>query len=128
MTTASIYLGLKAMIPSVVCDEKENEVVIRCAKNPKMVEQLGRAACTVMGSKAGFVAAPLTGSDLHEIAIPNCYSQAWNLGQVMLKARAMKKDPVQAIVHAENGRILYRGKVMDVIRKTAGINQRIFII
>lgn len=119
MTTASIYLGLDALVPAVVCDEKNNEVVIRSAKNPKNVESLGRAACTVMGSKAGFTSAPLSGSNLKKIAIPNCYSQAWRLGRIMLKAREEKSDPVAAIASAENGTIVFKGKIVDVIRKTA---------
>ena len=72
-----------------------------------------------MGSKAGFVAAPLSGADLHAIAIPNCYSQAWRLGRTVLAARRAKHDVVRAVADAENGRILFRGKVADVRRRTA---------
>ena len=83
MTTAAIYLGIDSLIPSAVCDEKGNETIISQATTPKTVERIGRAACTVMGSKAGFVAAPLKGSTLHKIAVPNCYSQAWRLGRTV---------------------------------------------
>jgi len=119
MTTAGVYLGVKALRPSVVVDEKGHQVIVRSATTPLMVERLGRAACTVMGSKAGFVAAPLTGAELHRIAIPNCYSQAWRLGRTVLTARAAKRDVVRAVVEAENGRVLFEGKISDVRRRTA---------
>ena len=119
MTTAGIYLGIEAMVPSVVADEKGHQVMMRQATTPKMVERLGRAACTVMGSKAGFVAAPLSGTQLRRIAVPNCYSQAWRLGRTVLAARRDKLDVVRAVIGAENGALLFEGKVLDVMRKTA---------
>ena len=63
--------------------------------------------------------APLSGAAVKEITVPNCYSQAWRLGRTVLAARAAQQDPVQAVVAAENGRILFSGKIVDVTRKTA---------
>mmetsp|Transcript_81746 Transcript_81746/g.198121 ORF Transcript_81746/g.198121 Transcript_81746/m.198121 type:complete len:201 (+) Transcript_81746:1-603(+) len=71
-----------------------------------------------MGSMAGFVSAPLRGKDLPHILLPNCYSQAWRLGQSVLRARAAHSDPVQAILESEHGRLLFCGKVVDVSRET----------
>ena len=119
MSTAAIYLGLKAMCPAIVADEKGNVVMVRGATSPKSVENLCRAATTTMGSSAAFVPAPLSGAAVKEITVPNCYSQAWRLGRTVLAARAAQQDPVQAVVAAENGRILFSGKIVDVTRKTA---------
>eukprot|EP01046_Picozoa_sp_COSAG06_P068005 COSAG06_NODE_17882_length_916_cov_0.864137_2_plen_77_part_00 len=37
----------------------------------------------------------------------------------MLAANAVQEDPVSAVVKAENGRIVFSGKIADVTRKTA---------
>ena len=37
----------------------------------------------------------------------------------MLAANAAQEDPVAAVVAAENGRIIFSGKIVDVTRKTA---------
>ena len=119
MSTAAIYLGIDAMRPAVVCDEKGNSVYIRDAISPKAVENLARAATTTMGSSAAFVPAPLSGADVKRVTVPNAYSQAWRLGRTVLAANAAQEDPVSAVVKAENGRIFFSGKIADVTRKTA---------
>ena len=119
MSTAAIYLGLDAMRPAVVCDEKGNSIYIRDATSSKAVENLARSATTTMGSSAAFVPAPLSGSDVKRVTVPNAYSQAWRLGRTVLAANAAQEDPVAAVVAAENGRILFSGKIVDVTRKTA---------
>ena len=110
---------MDAMRPAVVCDEKGNRVLIEDATSTKAVEDLARAAVTTMGSNAAFVPAPLRGEQIKAVAIPNAFSQAWRLGRTVLAARASQSDPVAAVTKAENGRVLFVGKVTDVTRKTS---------
>eukprot|EP01052_Picozoa_sp_SAG31_P014303 SAG31_NODE_884_length_11256_cov_2.889666_3_plen_281_part_00 len=119
MSTAAIYLGIDAMRPAVVADEKGNSVLITDAKDSKAVESMARAVTTTMGSSAAFVPAPLSATQLRDIMVPNAYSQAWRLGKTVLEARAAQTDPIAAIVNAENGQLLFSGKIIDIERKTA---------
>ena len=72
-----------------------------------------------MGSSAAFVPAPLSGADVKRVSVVNAYSQAWRLGKTILSARQAQTDPVAAVVEPENGVVVFKGKVSDVIRKTA---------
>jgi len=73
-----------------------------------------------MGSSATFVPAPLSGADVKKrVSVVNAYSQVWRLGKTILSARQAQTDPVAAVVEPENGVVLFKGKVSDVIRKTA---------
>ena len=60
------------------------------------------------------------------MAVPNAYSQAWRLGRTVLEAQEAQTDPVAAVVQAENGRVLFVGKVVDVTR-TAGAKTSSFL-
>lgn len=72
-----------------------------------------------MGSSAAFVPAPISGGECKRVAVPNAFSQAWRLGRTVLEAQRAQTDPVAAAVEAENGRVLFVGKVIDVTRTSA---------
>ena len=118
MGTPAIYLGLGALRPALVADDKGNAVLVRGAASVEDAEGLARAAVATMGSSAAYVPAPLSGADVKRVAIRNAYSQVWRLGRTVLAARAAGADPVAAAAVAENGRVLFAGKVDDVARET----------
>ena len=72
-----------------------------------------------MGSSAAFVPAPISGVDCKRVAVSNAFSQAWRLGRTVLEAKHAQTDPVAAAVEAENGRVLFVGKIIDVTRTAA---------
>lgn len=54
--------------------------------------------------------------------MPGSLSLAWQLGMALLRAQAGKADPVAAIlgeVYQGTGRLVFQGKVVDVVRHTA---------
>jgi DUF917 family protein len=71
-----------------------------------------------MGCTAGFALPPLTGKQVNEWGVKYTVSQVWRLGKVVLEARAAKSDPVAAILKQEHGKLLFRGKIVDVARWT----------
>ena len=118
MNTFSIY-GLAAS-PAALCDEKGNTVVFREAITTQWLEKLARAATIAMGCTAGLAFPPLRGWQVKQWGVQHSVSHAWRLGQVVFAARADKRDPVQAILAHENGRLLFCGKIVDVARWTTG--------
>ncbi len=106
--------------PSALCDEKGNTAVYFEAVSPLWLEKLARAGTIAMGCTASFALPPITGRQLKSQGVKNTVSQSWRLGEAVMQARAEKRDPVGAILAHEHGKLLFRGKVVDVKRWTTG--------
>ncbi|MET0849837.1 MAG: DUF917 domain-containing protein, partial [Candidatus Rokuibacteriota bacterium] len=61
--------------------------------------------------------APRTGREVKDCGILYTTTKAIRLGDAVRAARAAHRDPVQAVVDAEGGRLLFTGKVRDVARR-----------
>ncbi len=116
MNTFFIY-GLQPW-PGALCDEKGNTVVFSEIESPVWLEKLARADTVAMGCTAGFALPPLTGRQVNEWGVKYTVSQVWRLGEAVMQARADKRDPVAAILERERGRLLFKGKIVDVARWT----------
>jgi DUF917 family protein len=81
------------------------------------MERISRKVCTEVGSIAATCKAPRTGREVKEWGILHTVTQAVRLGRTVLAARARKEDPVEAVLELEDGRLLFRGKVVDVDRR-----------
>ncbi len=114
----SFAIGGLSPFPLTLADVRDNEVIVARAASWKWMERLSRKACVEVGSVAATCKAPRTGKEVKEWGILNTTSQAIRLGQLVRKARRMKSDPIQALLDAENGKALFRGKVKDVNRRT----------
>ena len=66
-----------------------------------------------MGCAAGLSTKPLTGAELQRIAIPGTLTLAWRLGRAVACAHQAKSDPVQAVVQAGQGALLFSGAVLS---------------
>ena len=69
--------------------------------------------CTAMGCAAGLSTKPLTGAELRRVAIPGTLTLAWRLGRAVARAHEAKTDPVQAVVQAGPGALLFSGAVLS---------------
>jgi uncharacterized protein len=116
MTSFFIY-GLEPY-PTALADEKGNRVLFRDATSPVWLERAARAVTIQMGCSAGMAGPPMTVKQARKIAIPGTVRQAWRLGQTVIEARATKRDPVSAVIDREAGKMLMRGKIVDVDRRT----------
>lgn len=109
------------MTPAACADEKGSVVVVQSAPSPLALEEILRPVCTAMGCIAGLATRPLTGKELKAVAVPQTLSCAWRLGRAVLAARAAQCDTATAVCEQyHNGRVVFRGKVIDVDRRTAG--------
>ena len=106
------------MFPLTMADVRDNEVVIARAASWKWMERTSRRICTEWGSVAATCKAPRSGREVKDCGILHTVSQAIALGEAVLAARAGHEDPIAAVLRQEAGRLLFRGKVADVARRT----------
>jgi hypothetical protein len=104
--------------PLTLADVRDNAVVVARAASWTWMERLSRTACVAVGSIAGTCKAPRTGREVKECAILHTTTKAIRLGAVVRAARRAHRDPIDAVLEAEGGRLLFTGKVRDVARRT----------
>src|SRR6266851_3336384 len=95
------------MYPLVLVDVRDNALVVARAASWKWMERLSRTACVAVGSIAATCKAPRTGREVKECAILYSTSKAIRLGQTVQTARRTHRDPIEAIVQAEGGQLLF---------------------
>ena len=105
------------MFPLTLADVRDNEVVVARAASWKWMERISRKACVEVGSVAATCKAPRTGKEVKAYAILGTTTKAIRLGQAVQAARRAHRDPVEAVIEVEHGRLLFRGKIQDVNRR-----------
>ena len=97
---------------------RNNAVIVARAESWKWMERLSRTACVAVGSIASACKAPRTGKEVKECGILYSTSKAIRIGHTVREARRGHRDPIQAVVEAEQGLVIFCGKVNDVNRGT----------
>jgi uncharacterized protein len=105
------------MLSVVLSDIRDNEVIVSRAASAKWMERLSRKACTEMGAVASACKAPRTGREIREHGILHSLSKAIRIGRIVQEARRRREDAVAALVEAESGVLLFKGKVVDIERR-----------
>src|SRR6202011_94943 len=77
-----------------------------------------RKICVEMGSIASTCKAPRTGAEVKEWGIHFTTSKAIGIGARVRAARRDHTDPIAAVLEQACGKVLFRGKVVDVARRT----------
>ena len=106
------------MYPLTLVDVRDNAVIVARAASWNWMERLSRRACVEVGSIASTCKAPRTGQEVKECGILYTTTKAIRLGEAVQAARKAHRDPVQAVIDAERGQLLFTGKVRDVARRT----------
>jgi hypothetical protein len=106
------------MYPLTLADVRDNAVIVARAASWKWMERLSRKTCVEVGSVAATCKAPRTGREVKDCAILYTVTKAIGLGQTVEAARRAHRDPIEAVLEAEGGVLLFRGKVGDVHRRT----------
>jgi DUF917 family protein len=84
----------------------------------KWMERASRKICTEMGSIASTCKAPRTGAEIKQWGIHFTTSKAIGIGRRVREAQRLHTDPIAAVLDEANGKLLFRGKVVDVARRT----------
>lgn len=104
--------------PLSLVDPRGVEGIVAKVPSWKWMERLSRKMCVEVGSIAATCKAPRTGAEVKAWGILHTTTQAIALGQAIRLAQREHRDPVQAILDAEDGRMIFRGKVADISRRT----------
>lgn len=104
--------------PLSMVDPRGIEGIVARVPSWKWMERLSRRMCVEVGSIAATCKAPRTGAEVKAWGILHTTSQAIALGQAIRRAQKEHRDPIQAILDSEKGRLLFRGKVADIARRT----------
>lgn len=116
----SFAIGGLTMYPLALCDVRGQEVIIARTPTPDWAERIGRSVCVELGSIASTCKAPRTGREVKDWAIHGSVSKAIRIGRAVIEARRLHRDPVAAVIGEDGGKLLLRGKVVDVDRRTTG--------
>jgi DUF917 family protein len=104
--------------PWTMVDIRRNSVIFTEAEDWTWMERMTRRVCAVIGSSAATCKAPRTGAEVKRATCLHTLSWALRIGRTVRAARRAHADPVAALVEAERGLVLFRGKVSDVMRRT----------
>jgi len=97
-----------------------SHIFLWASENGLWLEALMRSATVTMGGTATTAGFPVTGAQVKTHAIPKTLTQARQIGRVLLHARRLSRDPVEQLLEVTGGWMLFRGKVVDVNRRTEG--------
>jgi hypothetical protein len=114
----SVAVGELRPYPCVLYDPRGIEAVVTKVPSWRWMERASRKICVEMGSIASTCKAPRTGAEVKEWGIPHTVTKAIGIGLRVREAQRRHEDPVAAILGEGGGKLLFRGKVVDVARRT----------
>ncbi|MCB0185835.1 MAG: DUF917 domain-containing protein, partial [Caldilineaceae bacterium] len=104
--------------PLAMVDAAANKVVLPQTASAQWGERIARTLTVCMGATAGVACMPMSGAQFKRYCIPHTLTLAWQLGKRVQAARKAGEDLPQVIADTLQGRILLRGKISDVNRRT----------
>lgn len=112
--------------PMVMADEYGNAVLVE-SKEAGEVERLGRNMVVAMGGSCCICLYPMRGRDAKRSMVRGTLTLALGLGRTVRTARGKGADPFKSLLEFLRGtdyyqhcRILFEGKVVDMLRETSG--------
>jgi uncharacterized protein len=114
----SVAVGGLRPYPLTTVDCRGIEAIVENVPSWKWMERVSRKICVEYGSIASTCKAPRTGSEVKDWSIPHTITKAIAIGHAVRNAQTKHDDPIEAILSVEPGRVLFRGKVVDVERRT----------
>ncbi len=113
----SVAVGGLKPYPLSTVDVRGLESIVDKVPSWKWMERVSRKICVEYGSIAATCKAPRTGAEVKEWGVHGTTTKAIKIGHAVREAQRRHEDPIAAILSVEPGKILYRGKVLDVERR-----------
>ena len=113
----SVAVGDLKPCPLATVDVRGLEAVVESVPTWKWMERVSRKICVEYGSIASTCKAPRTGAEVKKWGIHGTTTKAIAIGHAVREAQRKHEDPIAAILGVEPGKVLYRGKVVDVERR-----------
>jgi DUF917 family protein len=114
----SVAVGDLRPYPCVLYDPRGIEAVVTKVPSWRWMERVSRKICVELGSIASTCKAPRTGREVKDWGIPFTVTKAIAIGRRVRETQRHHEDPVAAILDEAKGLLLFRGKVVDVGRRT----------
>jgi len=114
----SVAVGDLRPYPCVLYDPRGIEAVVTKVPSWKWMERVSRKICVELGSIASTCKAPRTGREVKDWGIHFTVTKAIGIGRRVRQAQRHHEDPVEAILDEGHGKLIFRGKVIDVARRT----------
>lgn len=114
----SVAIGGLKPYPCTLYDPRGIEAVVTKVPTWKWMERASRKICVEMGSIASTCKAPRTGREVKDWGIHFTTTAAIRIGRTMAEANRRHEDPIAALIATEGGKLLFKGKVVDVERRT----------
>src|SRR6202022_3692365 len=114
----SVAVGGLKPYPCALYDPRGIEAIVTQGPDWKWMEGGGRKICVEVGSIASTCKAPRTGAEVKEWGIHFTTSKAIGIGARVRAARRDHTDPIAAVLEEACGKVLFRGKVVAVARRT----------
>ncbi len=114
----SVAVGELNPYPCALYDPRGIEALVTRVPSWKWMERASRKICVEMGSIASTCKAPRSGAEVKEWGIHFTVSKAIGIGRRVREAQRRHDDPIAAILDEAAGKKLFRGKVVDVDRRT----------
>jgi DUF917 family protein len=111
-------IGGVSITPMALVDPHGNVVILEHMDTPLRTEQYARSLTIEMGGSAALLMPVVTGRQVKQHLIRGTMSLAQRIGEAVLQARAQNTDAAEAAAARANGRVLFRGKITDVERRT----------
>ncbi len=114
----SVSVGGLTPYPLTAVDVRGLESVVHKVPTWKWAERVMRKICVEYGSVAATCQPPRTGAEVKKWGIHGTTTKAIAIGAAVREAQRTHADPIAAILSVEPGKLLYRGKVVEVARRT----------
>lgn len=95
-------------------------VIIKGVLDYSRAEDLCRYIAIASAGGCTIASAPMRGRDLEKAIIPNTVSWAMEVGRMVRVARDGKGDPIEALLEATKGFLLFEGRISGFRRKGQG--------
>ncbi len=105
--------------PMLVSDEKGNSIVFKTVCN-QWTERIARAACSEMGGSVMDAIYPMSGAEVKKASIPGIVTLTEEIGKGIREAKEKGKSPIDVVLEITGGFEIFKGKVVDIVRKTQG--------
>jgi DUF917 family protein len=111
-------IGGVSLTPMALADSHGNTIIFQHLESPLKAEQYARSLTVELGGSAALAMPVMSGAELKRFVIRGTLSLAKRIGEVVLSARRQGTDAAEEVASLGNGRVLFRGKIVDVERRT----------
>ncbi|ASV69748.1 DUF917 domain-containing protein [Cytobacillus kochii] len=113
----TFYLDGISATPAIIADEKGNTALLSTIDNV-WTERIARSATIQMGGSVMCAMYSMKAKDLKKSGITNILKLEEEIGKSIRLAKINNVNPIEKILETVNGFELFKGKVIDIDRKT----------